>query len=219
MKRTAPKCRSCGSSRCSLYHKAGETERDSSNSKASRATLPSSSRPTWSKRQRPGLSVTNPSPVRPQQKTKKSRREVAPARKEVVIIIDESESDQDTTSHETDDTKTRPTSSAASKPTASNRRTPDLTEVESSPGGSQKKTQKSRNEVAREEVEDDVDDEESDEEKYSHNSRTCRALIRKLEGEGWYKRLDGRGHSLTALLVMEKAHLKSLNRPGRERFA
>ena len=165
------------------------------------------------------LSVIDPSPVRPQQKVKKSSSEVPPAREELVITIDDEESEEETTFHKTDLTNFSSTSATSSRPTSFKRQLPDLSDHALGTDESRNKSQKSRNEVAREEVEDDVDDEESDEEKYSHNSRTCRALIRKLEGEGWYKRLDGRGHSLTALLVMEKAHLKSLNRPGRERFA
>ena len=197
-------------------------EPDSSNSKASRATPPSSSRPTWSKRQRPDLSAIDPSPVRPQQKAKKSRREVAPARKEVVIIIDDEESGEETTFHKTELTNFSSTSPTSSRPASFKRLLPDLSDHASGLGESRNKSQKSRNEEApaRKEVVFDVDDGESDEEKYEHNSQTCRNLIRKLEAQGWYNKLKGKGkgHCLRDLLGMEKLHWRSVKGSGRGQF-
>jgi hypothetical protein len=233
MKRTAPKCRTCDGEACSFYvPNAVETEARSSKSKRTsqrsdqKQTKPiksSSSKATSSKRQLSDLSElselsdVDSSPAEPQKKTKRSSNGLAPAKKAVVVYVEDEESDEEKTSLKNDHKKTKLTRPSSSRVTSSKRQVtelPEISYVDSSPV-EPPKTKKSRIESppVRKEVVYDLEDEESDEEKYEHNSRTCRRLLDRLESQKWYKRLEGKGQCLRDLVEMERLHWKSINGP------
>jgi len=215
MKRTAPKCRSCNGASCSFYDpNAVETEPESPpKSSPTKPTTSTSARNPPVKRQFSELSYIDSSPV---ESLKKSTRGLAPARKEVVVNIEDEESDEETTSGKTNHKKTKPTKPSISRVTSAKRQVTELSEhsdVDSTPVNILKDTKKPRIALApaRKEEVDDVEGEESDDGKYWHNSKTTRRLIVRLEGQGWYKRLEGKGHCQEALMLMENLHWRSLN--------
>jgi hypothetical protein len=112
--------------------------------------------------------------------------------------------------------KTQHTKTSSSAPTPSKRQFIDLSELSDGdsdpiePQGKRKRT-KSKSELTPAVNEKDgVEGQGIDDGKYWHNCPITRKLIVKLEGQGWYKMLEGQGHCQRALIQMETLHWRSL---------
>jgi hypothetical protein len=117
---------------------------------------------------------------------------------------------ESTTAHETTKASTAKSKASSSKHPRSDANS-DLDQVRPKKKPKPRSTTPSTSKNVEMEASESSEDCMRPSEKFYHNSRKTRKLVRKLEAQGWYKKMEGDGHSLKVLLMMGQLHVNFIN--------